>query len=474
MPEEALATLTDAINQSFIDGKFPSFLKLAIVVPLYKGGDDQDPASFRPIALLPTMSKIIEKIVKKRIISFIETHKIIDPVQFGFQNNLSTTDAIFSFLEGLYLKLNDNESAAAVFCDLSKAFDCVNHDVLLFKLQLYGFRGVSYNWFRSYLSDRRQKVTFKNKTSKEATVDTGVPQGSVLGPLLFLLYVNDLASIDISGKFTLFADDATILWCDKGGSALLNIKVNNDLVKIKEWCDLNYLSLNVKKTCIMSFKCELGPVSVDNCALADMQENKFLGMYIDAKLKFEAHIEILNGKLSSNCYALRIIRSKLGKSMARNAYYSLIEPHLRYGLCFWGICSKQLLQSIFVLQKRAVRSICRAKVQDSCKPLFIAEKILTLTSLFILETACLVKKKYEVVSNQTEYNTRLSHFIQLPLPNFTLTKNSIIFNGKKIFNHLPLGLRQRQCDKSFRRSLKELLIVRPYYDLEEFFDDSFT
>lgn len=164
-------------------------------------------------------------------------------------------------MEKLYLGLNNNEVAAAVFCDLSKAFDCVNHRILLQKLEKYGVRGTALGWFRSYLSLRYQKVNFNSKSSKHLEIKSGVPQGSVLGPLLFLLYINDISTIKIGGKFTLFADDSTILWVSKCPTELEN-SVTNDLVKVKQWTDANGLSLNISKTNVIAFKCVLGEISL--------------------------------------------------------------------------------------------------------------------------------------------------------------------------------------------------------------------
>lgn len=473
LPDAALLTLSESINLSFERGEFPSFLKLAIVVPLYKGGDAEEPASYRPIALLPTLAKVIEKIVKRRISAFIENNKILNKVQFGFQAGLNTGDAIFSFLESLYLKLNNHDSAAAVFCDLSKAFDCVDHKILLQKLELYGFRGITNSWFGSYLAGRQQRVLFGDQLSGRLSVNSGVPQGSVLGPLLFLLYINDLSHLNISGEFTLFADDATILWHGKNGRELTDV-INYDLIFIKQWCDSNNLSLNIKKTCIMSFKCNLHGISLNNSNLTALNENKFLGIYIDDRLNFESHVAALSGKLASGCYALRTISAQLDKSTARSAYFALIESHLRYGVCFWGVCSKRLFNSVFILQKRAVRYICQSSTRDSCRPLFLSEGIMTLPCIFILETACLVQKKYKQnIAAQPERHTRSSHLIALPIPSYTQTKKSLIYDGKRIFNHLPLSLRLINDERFFRRSLKALLVVRPFYEIEEFFRENF-
>lgn len=471
LPDNALQALAEAINTSFTLGIFPDCLKSALVTPIFKGGDPNLPSNFRPISLLPTLSKIVEKIVKGQIQQFLVKHGLLSTEQFGFQSSKNTNDAIFAFLEKLYLQLNNGDVAAAAFCDISKAFDCVTHETLLRKLEIYGFRGRSFDWFSSYLSCRYQKVSFKDKLSNDSELQIGVPQGSVLGPLLFLLYVNDLTFLPIKGKFTIFADDITILWHHENANELQRI-IANDLKTVKGWCDANSLSLNTSKTNLISFKCDLDQIGLDNSIINNYTDTKFLGLYIDNRLKFDKHIINLNNKLSANCYAIRIISNNLNVATARDAYFSLIESNLRYGVCFWGNCSQCLFASVFRLQKRALRYVHKARTRDSCKPIFLAHKMLTLTCIYILETACLVKKKFQTdIHNISTHFTRQTGQLSLPIPSSTLTKNSIIYNSKKIFNHLPTTLRVIDNIKRFRSELKKILVGKAYYTLEEFFQD---
>lgn len=477
LPDCTLAVLVTAINESFSTGVFPAELKKAIVIPLHKGGEADDPTNFRPISLLSTLSKIIEKLVKKRMIKFLDEHNILNKNQFGFQNSKNTSDAILAFLEKKYLNLNDGEAVGAVFCDFSKAFDCVNHEILLQKLLCYGFRGNFFNWIKSYLSERTQVVKTFGEISDVAEINCGVPQGSVLGPVLFLLYINDLATVDIQGTFTLFADDTTILWHSKNANSLRDT-IKSDICKVKKWCDSNSLVFNINKTNILTFKFTYHDLFLDNQPIENKSHTKFLGLHIDEKLKFDVHVSNLSKKLASGCYAVRITSNELGFKAAKMAYFSLIESHLRYGIPFWGMCSQHSLNTVFVLQKRALRYLCKAKPRDHCKPLFIAHKILTLACIFILETVCLIhKKKLNTLHTDPlpEYNTRqaLNSILPLPIPRSTLTKHSVIYESKKIYNHVPLSFRSMTQLKTFRKAMKDILIQKAYYNLSEYYDDSF-
>lgn len=477
LPVRALAVLVQAINESFITGLFPPNLKKAIVIPLHKGGEVDDPSNFRPISLLTTLSKIIEKLMKKRIVKFLDEHNILLKNQFGFQNSKNTTDAILEFLEKNYLQLNEGEAVGAVFCDFSKAFDTVNHDILLQKLWCYGFRGVSFSWIKSYLSQRTQVVKTFGEISDVADISCGVPQGSVLGPILFLLYINDLATIDIQGTFTLFADDTTILWHNKNVNSLRDT-IKSDICKVKQWCDSNLLVFNTNKTNILTFKFAYDDLFLDNQHIKNNSHTKFLGLYIDEKLKFDVHVVNLCKRLASGCYAVRITSNELGFLAAKTAYFSLIESHIRYGIPFWGSCSQQLLSSVFILQKRALRYMCKSKPRDHCKPLFVTHKILTLSCIFILETVCLVHKKIINSVNSDslpKHNTRLklSLALPLPIPRSTLTKQSVIYESKKIYNHIPLSVRSITNLKTFREAVKGILIQKAYYNIREFYSDSF-
>lgn len=330
-------------------------------------------------------------------------------------------------------------------------------------------------WFESYLVGRSQVVKGE-KTSKYFYIESGVPQGSVLGPILFLVYINDLYHLNTSGKFTLFADDTTILWHSKTVNDL-NDKILGDINIFKSWCDSNLLSFNVSKTNVVAFKCNLEDIPLENEMIENRDCTKFLGLFIDSKLKFETHVKQMKNKISSGCFAVRVISRELGSATARTAYHALIESHLRYAIPFWGVCTSNLLDSVLKLQKRAIRYVYGLSPRDSCRQLFIEKGILTVVALFVLETVCIVKKhisKFEITSSI--HNTRQStrNDLKLPIPSSTLVKDSFVYNGVKMYNHLPNHFKESHINiGSFKRSVKKLLSCRSYYSLQEFYNDKF-
>ena len=245
--EDLILPIKEIINLSFLQGKFPDILKQAEICPIYKKKDKSLCENYRPISLLSNISKLVERAMHTRIYEFLEMSNALYKLQFGFRNYYSINDALLSIVEGIKNALHNKTFSSGVFIDLEKAFDTVDHKVLIKKLDHYGIRGIANKWFASYLSERKQHVTLNGVSSGLRDITCGVPQSSILGPLLFLLYINDTHSSVKHSIVHHFADDTNLLCSDKDPK-IRKKKMNEDLKLLFEWLCANRLSLNVSKT----------------------------------------------------------------------------------------------------------------------------------------------------------------------------------------------------------------------------------
>ena len=301
-------------NLSFQTGVFPRELKIANVVPIFKSGDEMVFTNYRPVSVLPIFSKILERLMYNRLIDYINENKLLYKYQFGFQKGKSTYMAVLTLVDKISEALDNGDYVIGVFLDFSKAFDTVDHDILLRKLEKYGIRGRALDWFTDYLSNRLQYVTYNGAKSKREIIKCGVPQGSILGPLLFLLYINDLSTVSNDCFSVLFADDTNMFVAGKNTSEMC-VKLNNDLQEICEWLRCNKLSLNILKSHYMIFTTKNKTaqdldIKISNTAVERVYDTKFLGVYIDAQLTWKKHIEYTCSKLSKCAGILLKARKK--------------------------------------------------------------------------------------------------------------------------------------------------------------------
>ena len=316
---------------SITKGIVPKDFKKPKVIPIYKKDNDELYSNYRPVSILPNcFSKILERIVFNKCLSFIEKYEILNDCQFGFRTGYSTEMAITDLVDKVYKAVDQNETTLGIYLDLSKVFDTINHDILLYKLEHYGFRGISLEWFKSYLSDRTQYVHYISYKSCTKNVTCGVPEGLILGPLVFILYANDIINTSTILNFVLFADDTTILYSHKDLANKIGM-INNELQKVTDWFKANRLSINVDKTNFMimgtpqktfKFKNDIS-VLLDGRCLSRVNKTKFLGV-IDVNLSFKYHVEANSKTISRNIGILNKLKYFVLKRILKCIYCSII------------------------------------------------------------------------------------------------------------------------------------------------------
>ena len=463
-------------NLSLSTGRVPNNLKIGKIIPVFKKGDKHLFSNYRPITLLPCFSKILEKIVYKRLISYLDKNKILNNCQYGFRAGHSCEHALIDLNNTLLTNIDNNKHSFGIFLDLSKAFDLIDHSILLYKLSHYGIRGTVWEWFQSYLLDRRNYTSFNNYNSSYSTARYGVPQGSVLGPLLFLLYINDLCTASPFFNYVLFADDTTIISTHSNFNILLE-KTNNELCKIAEWFDANKLVVNYEKTNVMYFrKSHVSHTSLDFCIkMKDVTLNmvnsvKFLGFILDDNLSFNEHRLFICNKMSKNIGILYKLRSTLTEKYLFMLYNSLILPYIYYGNITWASCGITKLNPIHRLQKKALRICSNSPYLAPSRPIFSRLKTLTIFDIHKIQIAILM---YYVKHNLAprnitnlflynqdyhQYDTRSHSKFHYPLTRSQSTLNSFKSVGPRIWNSLSPDVTSCTNITSFKAKLKRSMI----------------
>ena len=371
--------LTSLVNLSFETAIFPDCLKIAKVCPIYKGGNVDDVSNYRPISILPVISKLFERAMFNRLFNFVD--KLLYRRQFGFRPKFSTVSALAEMTEKL--RQNYTLQQFCIFLDFSKAFDTITHSKLLDKMERMGVRGLVQDWFRSYLKDRKQLVEVNGKQSQYHIVDCGVPQGSILGPLLFVIYVNDLPDQCRAFEVYMFADDTNLMY---SSPVFDDSAIGSDIHCLMSWFHSNNLRLNVKKSQLIWIRNKKPrEIELGSEKLPDSLCVKYLGVVLDTCFTFKSHIDTVVNKMSSHVFVLLSIRKAASKNVLLAYYKSYIQPIISYCLLIYGSTSVCTLAPIFKMQKKLLRIINFKGPRDTSLPLFQNCNILNVYDLYLVE-----------------------------------------------------------------------------------------
>ena len=441
--------LVHLTNLCLQEGKFPENLKNALVIPIYKSGDKTLPQNYRPISLISNISKIIERVLHKRIYDFLESEKLISKTQFGFRKGHSTEHAVIHFMDYVTKHLENGKHIIGLYLDTKKAFDSINHRILLSKMNSYGLRGNCLDLIKDYLTNRSQSVRVNDTLSAFKNIECGVPQGSVLGPLLFLIFLNDLNSLSPNLEVITFADDASIFMSNASLTALES-QMNKELSNIHTWFECNMLKLNLQKTGFQLFSktkniTELR-LTINDTPISKLEEVKFLGVLVDSNLSFKPHIHKLSLKLAQLSGVIRGTKQLLSKSQLTLLYNALIFPHLTYCCLIWGINYQSHLKRLLLLQKRIARHVLGLAYNESVSHRFGELQMLNIYSIVKYKAVIFALKHLNntlpvLLRNILEIrspvvDTRNRNRFTVPFTRLNYRKNTVRFRVPAIWNEL--------------------------------------
>ena len=478
-------SITHIFNLSLCTGNFPSRFKIARVTPVYKTGEVTDMNNYRPISVLPTLSKLFEKFVYSQLYEYLVKYSLIFKNQSGFRSKYSCQTALTKIVDDLLKEMDKGNYTGILFLDFKKAFDVVNHCLLLSKLKVYKLDNLCLKWFTSYLSDRLQRVGMNNNMSTEKVVKFGIPQGSILGPLLFLLYINDLP-LNLSHSVPdLYADDTTIHYSSKSVKDICDT-LNDDLINLHVWCNENDMVINTNKSNAMlvgtsrrlqSMQYDF-EVFYNDSLLKNVTCEKLLGVQIDNTLSWCQQIDKLCSLISSRIGLLTRLKLYIPVKGLCLFYNGYILPLFDYCCTIWGETTNTNLDKLFKLQKRAARIILDAQHDSPSKPLFKELGWLTLHNRIkyhrgVLMYKCInniapnyLSEMFKSCYDSTVYSLRSTKsnrlFIQRPNTNFM--KRTFQYSGTLLWNEIPLSLKNIQNIDVFKKRYFEYLINKQTND----------
>lgn len=468
--------LSICFNKLLSEGIFPQTLKIAKVMPIFKSGPKTEPGNYRPISVLPIMSKILEKILFSRLEEYLNSINFLYDHQYGFRPKSNTLSSTIDLVTKIRMNIDSKNVVLGIFIDLKKAFDTVSHQLLIKKLERIGIGGQALKMIESYLKDRSQVVKFENDIQSQALpVTCGVPQGSILGPLLFLTYINNLQEIGLCGDVTLYADDTCLFYY---GSNILDLfkKAQKDLDRLYSWFQYNLLTVNISKTCYVIFKAKSKPLptypqlKIDNIPLQEKDCEKYLGLRLDSRLSWNTQIEHVRTKLMSLMASLKNITRCIPRQIRFTIYNCLVKPHLLYLIEVWGSGPKTKLAELQIAQNKIIKILFHYNYLTSTAKIYEETKIMTVKQLYVYCTCILVRKiltsslhtnlTLTKVKQVNKRSTRRASFIVTPKIRTNYGRKMFTYEGAQLYNLLPPDIKSETSFRLFKSKLAEYVVER--------------
>ena len=472
--EELAQPLTLLMNRSIDEGSIPFEWKHALVTPVYKSGKKSDPTNYRPISVLPIFMKIMERSIHQTIYTYLQENNLLSNLQSGFRPLHSTTTSLIDMTNRVLHNMDRGLLTGMAFLDLSKAFDTLDHHLMIKKLSSLGFSNSALVWMDAYLTNRTQSIVSNGVVSDPQPIHFGIPQGSILGPLLFIIYINDLPSVIKDCSIQLYADDTVISFSSKSVSEIES-RLSSDLDNIISWLDENFLFLNYSKTKIMMFGTHQRLAKVNDFTITArdslferVYQFKYLGVMLDPCLSWNDHIDYIASKISSRIGMLRKARKVIPREACITLYDAMILPIFDYCCAVWDSCGKTNKGYLDKLQRRAARVIVGCKYRDKVNicSVFSWPSLESRRSYQICLQVhkCLNNLAPAYLLNESRfssdihnYNTRNKDSLRLPLARTTKYQSSFRFNAAKTWNSLPLVIRKESNIIKFKKALKRHL-----------------
>ncbi len=465
--------LTMISNSSLMGGIFPDIWKIARVTPIFKSGAKKDVNNYRPISVISVFSRILERIVHDQLFEFLAANKVITRNQSAFQKLYSTVTSLICSTDSWYENIDYKKLNLTIFLDLKKAFDTVDHTIMIEKLRAYGIKGIPGNWFKSYLDNRQQYCSLNGKKSKAREVQCGIPQGSCLGPLLFIIYLNDFERSLKFSKANIYADDTNVTIASNDIEKLV-ADAQEELLNISEWMRVNKLSPNPSKTeyLVIGHPRKTKAVNIPNglklndSEIKRVSKTKSLGVMVDENLKWDEQFKTVKNKICGGLASLKKLKNILPQSKLCSVYYAIIESHLRYADVIWGSLPTRKLETLQRLQNRAQSIIESARLNDnwSCDWLNVNNlisfdrSVMTYKIMNKLSPESLWDK-FELRSMHSSYVTRNCHDLQIPRLNTEHAKKGFKYSALKIWNDTPVDIREASTLGCFKKQLKAHLLA---------------